>query len=88
MTRSGEAGAAATAPGVRPLHDRASLVTYAQVTVYGWFLYSFGPSVPLIRDDEGTSNSTAALHGTLFSLATVVVALAGPRIVARLGRGL
>ena len=71
----------------RPRHDHATLVTYAQLGIYGWFLYGFGPSVPLLRDEQGLSSSVAALHGTLFAVGTISIGLLGPRLSARLGRG-
>ena len=71
----------------KPTHDHATLVTYAQLGIYGWFLYGFGPSVPLLRDERGLSSSVAALHGTLFAIGTITIGLLGPRLSIRLGRG-
>jgi len=74
----------------RPLHprrDRATLITYGQFAVYGWFLYSFGPSVPLLRDEYGVTSTVAALHATLVALASLLVGLGASRMVRHLGRG-
>ncbi|MEI6373869.1 MAG: MFS transporter [Actinomycetes bacterium] len=76
-----------TETSTRPTRDHASLVSYAQIGVYGWVLYAFGPSVPLMRDDEHTTNALASLHGTLFAIGGIFVALSGPRLAIRFGRG-
>lgn len=74
----------------RPTHprrDRATLITYGQFAMYGWFLYAFGPSVPLLRDEYGVTSTVAALHGTLLAVAALLVGLGAPRVVRHLGRG-
>ena len=70
-----------------PRRDRATLITYGQFAMYGWFLYAFGPSVPLLRDEYGVTSTVAALHGTLVALAALLVGLGAPRVVRHLGRG-
>ena len=70
-----------------PRRDRATLITYGQFAMYGWFLYAFGPSVPLLRDEYGVTSTVAALHGTLLALAALLVGLGAPRVVRHLGRG-
>ena len=54
--------------------------------VWGWFLYAFNPSAPLIGDDLGVSSAVAGLHGTLLAVGTVVAGLVSARIVGRYGR--
>nr|WP_275587102.1 MFS transporter [Micromonospora terminaliae] len=55
--------------------------------MWGFFLYGFGPVVPLLRDEQGTSAAVAGLHST----GIAVGALAGGALFApvarRLGRG-
>ena len=70
-----------------PRRDRATLITYGQFAMYGWFLYAFGPSVPLLRDEYGVTSTVAALHGTLLALAALLVGLGAPRVVRHRGRG-
>ncbi len=48
----------------RLVHDRITLLLYAQLGVWGFFLYGFGPVVPLLRDEQGVSAALASLHGT------------------------
>ncbi|KAB1906283.1 MFS transporter [Micromonospora tulbaghiae] len=71
----------------RLIRDRFTWLTYAQLGLWGFFLYGFGPVVPLLRDEQGTSAAVAGLHST----GIAVGALAGGALFApvarRLGRG-
>ncbi|MCL7458902.1 MFS transporter [Micromonospora sp. MSM11] len=71
----------------RLTRDRLTWLTYAQLGLWGFFLYGFGPVVPLLRDEQGTSAAVAGLHST----GIAVGALAGGALFAplagRLGRG-
>ncbi|MEV0154785.1 MFS transporter [Micromonospora sp. NPDC050686] len=71
----------------RLTRDRTTWLTYAQLGLWGFFLYGFGPVVPLLRDEQGTSAAVAGLHST----AVAVGALAGGALFAplarRIGRG-
>ncbi|MGW4293429.1 MFS transporter [Micromonospora chersina] len=71
----------------RLTRDRTTWLTYAQLGLWGFFLYGFGPVVPLLRDEQGTSAAVAGLHST----GIAVGALAGGALFApaarRLGRG-
>jgi predicted MFS family arabinose efflux permease len=59
---------------------------YGLYAAYGYFLYSFGPSVPLVRDEQGISDTVAGLHGTALACGTVMAGLVGERVVRRWGR--
>ncbi|MER7330267.1 MULTISPECIES: MFS transporter [unclassified Micromonospora] len=71
----------------RLARDRTTWLTYAQLGLWGFFLYGFGPVVPLLRDEQGTSAAVAGLHST----GIAVGALAGGALFAplarRVGRG-
>lgn len=71
----------------RLTRDRTTWLTYAQLGLWGFFLYGFGPVVPLLRDEQGTSAAVAGLHST----GIAVGALAGGALFApvarRFGRG-
>ncbi len=67
--------------------DRTTWLCYLLLAVYAWFLYGFGPVVPLLGDEQGVSRSVAALHGTALAAGTVIAGLTGPRVVKRFGRG-
>lgn len=66
--------------------DHLTFAVYAVTSVWGWFLYSFGPSVPLLRVEQGTSRAVAGLHGTALALGSVVSAAIAVTAVRRIGR--
>ncbi|MEU9505061.1 MFS transporter [Micromonospora sp. NPDC048170] len=66
----------------RLTRDRLTWLTYAQLGLWGFFLYGFGPVVPLLRDEQGTSAAVAGLHST----GIAVGALAGGALFAPLAR--
>src|SRR6266702_792265 len=61
-------------------------MVYVLLAIYGYFLYGFGPSVPLLRDELGVSHAVGALHATALSVGAVVGGLAGERIVSAIRR--
>ena len=71
----------------RPIRDRRTLISYAQIAAWSWFIYSFGPTAALLRDEQGTTKSVAGLHGTLFSAGGLVGGLIATALVRRWGRG-
>jgi predicted MFS family arabinose efflux permease len=46
----------------------------------------FGPAVPLLQADQGTSGAIAGLHGTALGLASIVAGVLNSRLVHRYGR--
>lgn len=73
--------------GTVSLHrDRTTWMVYVLLAIYGYFLYGFGPSVPLLRDELGVSRAVGALHATAMSVGAVVGGLVGERVVAAIGR--
>ena len=66
--------------------DRLTWLTYLQLGSYGYFLYGFGPSLSLLRDEQGTSRSVAGLHGTALAVGSLLAALVAARLVSRYGR--
>jgi len=74
-----------SAPAV--VRDRATWLAYFQIGLFGYFLYAFGPSIALLRDDEGYTRTVASLHGTAMALASVLIGFLGVHIVRRVGRG-
>jgi MFS family permease len=71
---------------VRLERDRLTWLTYLQLGSYGYFLYGFGPSLSLLRDEQGTSRSVAGLHGTALAVGSLLAALVAARLVSRYGR--
>jgi predicted MFS family arabinose efflux permease len=68
------------------VHDRQTWLTFTQLGVYGYFLYGFGPSVPLLRDELGVSNAVSGLHGTALAAGAVLAGVGWPVLAGRLGR--
>ena len=66
--------------------DRVTVALYANFVTWGWLLYSFSPSVPLLAAEQGISKAAAGLHGTAMAIGTVLSALVSARLVERLGR--
>lgn len=66
--------------------DRYTITTYGTFAVWGWFLYSFSPSVPLLAEDLGVSKAAGGLHGTAMAIGAISAAFVTPRLVAILGR--
>jgi predicted MFS family arabinose efflux permease len=72
------------APPVR--RDRTTWMLYGQLALYGYFLYGFGPTVPLLRDELGVSRAVGALHATAMAAGAVLGGLLSERVVASQGR--
>ncbi|HST66558.1 MAG TPA: MFS transporter [Mycobacteriales bacterium] len=72
----------------RPTLTRTRLtwLTYAQLGVFGFFLYGFGPSVPLQRDDLHLSSAVGGLHGTALATGSTLAGFLYARVSARIGR--
>jgi MFS family permease len=68
------------------VRDRTTWLMYAQLGVWAYFLYGFGPVVPLLRDEQHTSRTIAGLHGTAFAVGGVVGGALLPWLVRRIGR--
>lgn len=77
-----------TAPAepARFSRDRLTGTLYGTFVMWGWFLYSFNPSVPLLTADLGISRAQAGLHGTALAVGAVLAAMVTPRLVLRYGR--
>jgi predicted MFS family arabinose efflux permease len=74
------------AVGLSHVRDQLTRAAYASFAFWGWFLYAFGPAVPLIRDDQGTSRAVAGLHGTALALGTILSASISVPLVHRFQR--
>jgi predicted MFS family arabinose efflux permease len=71
---------------LRLQRDRLTWLTYLQLGSYGYFLYGFGPTLSLLRDEQGVSRSVAGLHGTSLALGSLLSALVVAPLVVRYGR--
>ncbi|MFI5958391.1 MFS transporter [Cryptosporangium sp. NPDC051539] len=68
------------------VRTRATYLVYASLGFYGWFIYGFGPVVPLIRDEQHTSRAVAGLHGTALAAGALVAGALYPLFARRIGR--
>ena len=70
----------------RLVYDRPTWLSYLQLGAWGFFLYGFGPVVPLLRDEQGTSAAVAGLHSTGIAVGALLGGLVSPGLTRRLGR--
>ena len=77
-------------PAVRPsvVRDRATWLAYVHIGLFGYFLYAFGPSIALLRDEHDYTRTVSSLHGTALALGSVGVGFLAVHVVRRVGRGL
>ena len=68
------------------VRDRLTLTLYGFFVTWGWFLYGFGPAVPLIASEQGITRAQAGLHGTAMAVGTVASAFLAPMLAIRFGR--
>ncbi|WP_019874903.1 MFS transporter [Sporichthya polymorpha] len=67
--------------------DRLTLLVYGQLGLWGYFLFGFGPVVPMLRDELDVSNTVASLHATMISVGSILASLLYPLLARHLGRG-
>jgi MFS family permease len=68
------------------IRDRVTLLIYAQLGLWGFYIYGLGPVVPLLRDEQGTSTAVASLHSTGVAVGTLLGGFLFPILARRLGR--
>jgi fucose permease len=71
----------------RPILDRPTRITYIQLATFAWFMYGFGASQALLRDDQDVSKTVSSLHSTFLAVGGILGALLAARLVARFQRG-
>lgn len=67
--------------------DRLTLLVYGHLGLWGYFLFGFGPVVPMLRDELEISNAVAGLHATMISVGSITASSLYPRLARSLGRG-
>jgi predicted MFS family arabinose efflux permease len=86
VTTAGGHDGALHAP-IRPARDRVTLIAYAQLGLLGWFIYAFGASVTLLRDDEGLTRTAASTLSISLALGGTLGSFIAAPVVRRWGRG-
>lgn len=66
--------------------DKVFWMVSLQVSVAGIFTGGFGPAIPLLRDEQGTSQMVAGLHGTVEGFAAILAGVLNSALVAKFGR--
>ncbi|MGQ0625037.1 MAG: MFS transporter [Sporichthyaceae bacterium] len=67
--------------------DRLTFLVYGHLGLWGYFLFTFGPVIPLLRDDLEISNAVAGLHASMIALGSLSASLLYPWAARTLGRG-
>ena len=67
--------------------DRLTWLVYLQLGCYGYFLYGFGPAIPLLRLEQEVSRGVSGLHGTALAAGTLLTGVVFAKLTARFGRG-
>jgi len=66
--------------------DGVTRLIYLQLGCYGYFIYGLGPTLSLLRVEQGVSRSVAGLHGTALAAGSLLSALVVAHLVRRYGR--
>lgn len=66
--------------------DRIFWLLALQTGVFGIFMGGFGPALPLLRADQGTSAAIAGLHGTALGVASIIAGYLNAPVVHKFGR--
>lgn len=63
--------------------DGPTVAAALVLCVYTWFIYGLSPSLPLLRDELGTSSAIAGLHSLILALGVVAGGLSGVTLIRR-----
>lgn len=66
--------------------DTVTAAGYATLTSLGWFLYTLGPTVPLLRAEQEISRTLASMHSVAFAVGAVIAGLSAVPILKRTQR--
>ena len=72
---------------VRPLRTRATWITYVQVGLWVWVLYSFGPSLQSVNGETPMASHLLAIYGAAAALGSIIGGILFVRLTHALGRG-
>ena len=74
---SGRSGRLTTRP------DGTSIAAFVTLCTYTWFLYGIGPSLPLFRDELGTTSTVAGLHSLMLAAGVILSGFFGVALARR-----
>lgn len=72
----------------KPRHDRPTLVSFATIAFWSWFVYALGAMLAFLNDEQDSPSWLSGLHGTALALGGIIGALVAPRLNNRFGRGM
>ena len=73
-------------PGNTYKRDQIFWLVALQTGVFGIFMGGFGPAIPLLQAEQGTSAAIAGLHGTALGVASIIAGYLNAPLVHRFGR--
>ena len=71
----------------RPVHDKPTLVSFASIALWSWFVYGLGATLAFLKDEQQSATWLSGLHGTALAAGGIIGALIAPRLNNRCGRG-
>lgn len=73
----------------RPRLDRdaTTVAGYATLATFGWFIYTLGPTIPLLQAEQDTTRVTASLHSVAFATGVVLMGMVAVPVLRRTRRG-
>ncbi len=66
--------------------DRLTILTYALLAFYSYYINGFGPITPFLKDELSLSYTVSSLHYTAFAAGILGAGLGGAALVRRIGR--
>ncbi len=66
--------------------DAVTIAAYVSLSTYTWFLYGLSPTIPLVREELGTSSAVAGLHSLMLAAGVIVGASSGVAVARRFHR--
>jgi len=66
--------------------DQVFWLAALQTGVFGIFMGGFGPALPLLQADQGTSAAVAGLHGTAMGISSIIAGSINARVAHKFGR--
>jgi predicted MFS family arabinose efflux permease len=66
--------------------DKVFWLAALQTGVFGIFMGGFGPALPLLQADQGTSGAIAGLHGTALGIASIIAGYLNAPVAHKFGR--
>jgi predicted MFS family arabinose efflux permease len=63
--------------------DATSIAAFVTLCTYTWFLYGIGPSLPLFRDELGTTSTVAGLHSLMLAAGVILAGFFGVDLARR-----